>query len=171
MGRFFGGIVAWALLALFPASAWAEGPWLTDYAKAKEQAAAEGKPMLLDFTGSDWCPYCIALEKNVLSTPVFLNYAKKSLVLVTLDHPKYKTLPDEELRQSLEMRRKYEIKEVPTLILLSPDEKVLYRGGEQQEGAAGFVALLRKAAPSTSASGEAADPFAAFAAKPDGATP
>ncbi len=53
----------------------AEAVWLTDYAKAKAQAAAEKKPLLLDFTGSDWCTWCIKLDKDVFAIPAFGKYA------------------------------------------------------------------------------------------------
>ena len=51
---------------LFVSTAVAEEGWLVDFEKAKAQAAKEGKPILMEFTGSDWCPPCKALHKNVL---------------------------------------------------------------------------------------------------------
>lgn len=71
----------------------AEGPaWLTDAAKAQAQAKAEKKLVLLDFTGSDWCGWCIKLNKEVFSKPEFAEYAKKNLVLVEVDFPRRKKL-------------------------------------------------------------------------------
>ncbi len=48
-----------------------EGDWLIDFAKAKAQSTKEGKPILMEFTGSDWCPPCMALHDNVLTSDVF----------------------------------------------------------------------------------------------------
>src|SRR5437879_5747959 len=65
----------------------AEEGWLTNLAKAQAQAKADHKMVLMDFNGSDWCPPCKALRKNVLSSQEFMNYAKKNLVLVDVDFP------------------------------------------------------------------------------------
>ena len=54
-------------------SAFAEEGWLVSFEKAKQQAAKEGKPILMEFTGSDWCPPCKALHKNVLVKDDFKN--------------------------------------------------------------------------------------------------
>jgi thiol-disulfide isomerase/thioredoxin len=65
----------------------AEAIWLTDLPKAEAQAKAENKIVLLDFTGSDWCGWCIKFKKEVLDTPEFQGYADKNVVLVKLDYP------------------------------------------------------------------------------------
>ena len=61
--------------------------WLTDFSKAKAQAKAEGKLVLIDFTGSDFCPPCIRLAKEVFPTKEFSDYAKQHVVLVEVDFP------------------------------------------------------------------------------------
>ena len=83
-----------SLLALaFTASAFAGGEgWSDNYAKALAQAKAEKKLVLVDFTGSDWCGWCIKLDKEVFSKPEFKTYAKENLVLVELDFPSPGTL-------------------------------------------------------------------------------
>src|SRR5690242_19664467 len=74
----------------------AESGWITDAAKAQETAKAEKKLVLLDFTGSDWCGWCIKLHKEVFSTPEFEKYAKENLVLVEVDFPRKKQLSAEQ---------------------------------------------------------------------------
>jgi protein disulfide-isomerase len=69
--------------------------WLTDFDAAKATAKAEGKPVLLDFTGSDWCVWCIRLDKEVFTREAFVAYADASLVLVELDFPQRKEQPKE----------------------------------------------------------------------------
>ena len=64
--------------------------WQTDLPAAQAQAKKEGKKIVMDFTGSDWCPWCIKLHKEVFSTPEFTEYAKKNLVLVIVDFPRSK---------------------------------------------------------------------------------
>jgi thioredoxin-related protein len=101
--------------------------WTDNYAAAVAQAKKEHKVLLLDFEGSDWCVPCQLLEKEVLSTPKFKDYADKRLVLVRVDFPAKKELPDKVKIQNLELRDKYSINMFPTLIVLSADEAVLHQ--------------------------------------------
>src|SRR5947209_4624292 len=83
----------WALVltGLVAARTWAaDSDWLTDLPKALGKAKAEKKLVLMDFTGSDWCPPCKALHKNVLSSKEFEGYAQTNLVLVLVDFPRSK---------------------------------------------------------------------------------
>jgi len=102
-----------------------EGSWFTDYATAKAAAQEQQKPMLLNFTGSDWCGWCMKLEKEVFSTPAFKNYAREHLILVKIDFPKHKALPDPEKEQNDTLAAKYQVKGYPTLVLISPEEQIL----------------------------------------------
>src|SRR5712671_809845 len=79
-----------AILAFASSAALGAAGWDDDYAKALAQAKAEKKLLLMDFTGSDWCGWCIKLDKEVFSKPEFKEYAKKSLVLVEVDFPRAK---------------------------------------------------------------------------------
>ena len=85
-----------AILSL-PLKSQAADGWLVDFEKAKVQAAKEGKSILMEFTGSDWCPPCIQLEKNVLSQEAFKTGAPKNIILLKLDSPrdKSKQTPEE----------------------------------------------------------------------------
>ncbi|MCZ7637735.1 MAG: thioredoxin family protein [Verrucomicrobia bacterium] len=73
----------------------AELKWHTDLAKAQALAKTENKKVLINFTGSDWCGFCIKLHKEVFATPEFQEFAGKNLVLVEADFPRNKTLPAE----------------------------------------------------------------------------
>ena len=68
----------------------AESTWLTDLPKAEAQAKADNKIILMDFTGSDWCGWCIKFKKEVLDTKEFQDYAAKNVVLVEVDFPNKK---------------------------------------------------------------------------------
>ena len=111
------------LLALFAgasllqASA-ADLEWHTDLAKAQAKAKEEKKLVMLDFTGSDWCGWCIKLHKEVFSTPEFAEYAKKNLILVEVDFPTKKTQSAELKKANQALQSKYKIKGYPTLIVL-----------------------------------------------------
>jgi protein disulfide-isomerase len=146
-----------AAVSLVTATA-AELNWLTDAAKAQAQAKAENKLVLLDFTGSDWCGWCIKLNKEVFNTPEFAEYAKKNLVLVEVDFPRKKKLSDEQKRANEALSKKYGIRGFPTLILLDGSGKKLAElsysdGVDQTENAdrskitakpATFIAAIEK---------------------------
>lgn len=129
-------------LALLQVSA-AEGEWLTDLAKAKQKAKAENKMILMDFTGSDWCPPCKALHKNVLSTKEFTEYAKKNLVLVEVDFPRSKPQSAELKKANKALATQFGIKAYPTIVVLDTNGKELSKksgyGGEKPDA---FIAKL-----------------------------
>ena len=89
--------------------------WQTDLDKAIETAKSEKKSVLVEFTGSDWCPPCIAMRKNVFSKKEFITAASKNFILVELDFPK----GDEELAEKNQpLAEKYKIEGFPTVVLL-----------------------------------------------------
>lgn len=99
--------------------------WLTDLPKAQAQAKAEGKLVLMDFTGSDFCSSCIRLHKEVFSTQEFAEYAKKRLVLVELDFPLKKKQPDALKKANAALAKEFKVDGYPTLIVLGADGKKL----------------------------------------------
>jgi thioredoxin-related protein len=101
------------------------GEWLTDFSAAKKKAREENKPLLLLFTGSDWCPYCIQWEKEAFSKTEFQEYAKKNLVLVLVDFPEKKKLPKAQLRANEGLQEKFKIEEYPTVVMLDSNAKKL----------------------------------------------
>ena len=93
--------------------------WLTNIEKAKEVAKKEGKAVLVEFTGSDWCPPCKALKKNVFNSNEFKAYAKKHLVLVELDFPRDKSkVSKEQAAYNREQAKAFAVKGYPTVILM-----------------------------------------------------
>jgi protein disulfide-isomerase len=99
----------------------AELEWLTDLSKAQAKAKAENKLVMLDFTGSDWCGWCIKLNKDVFSKPEFAEYAKKNLVLVEVDFPRKKKLSDGQQKANQALGQKYKIKGYPTIVVLDKE--------------------------------------------------
>lgn len=132
-----------AVLALTAGYA-AEGNWQTDLPKAQSQAAKEKKMVLLDFTGSDWCGWCIKLNKEVFSQPEFQNYAKANLVLVEVDFPRRKKLSAEQKKANDALAKKYDIQGYPTIIVLDGQGKKLGELGYQPGGPKAFIASLEK---------------------------
>ena len=123
----------------------AHGPWITDYAKALTTAKAEKKLVLLDFTGSDWCPPCKALHKNVFATKDFVEFAKENLVLVEVDFPNYKKQSDELKRLNKELARKFKIEGYPTIIIVNAEGKELSKEvGYQGDTPKSYMAKIEK---------------------------
>ena len=79
-----------AVLAATVSFAFGSEGWMTNWEEAKAKAKAENKPILINLTGSDWCGWCIKLDKEVFSKKEFKDYAKENLVLVELDFPQGK---------------------------------------------------------------------------------
>jgi protein disulfide-isomerase len=123
----------------------AENTWLTDLPKAEAQAQAESKIVLMDFTGSDWCGWCIKFKKEVLDTPEFQAYAAKNVVLVELDYPNKKVLADDLKKANAALKAKYDIHGYPTLVVLDKAGKEIGRQvGYSEGGPKAFIAKLEK---------------------------
>jgi thiol-disulfide isomerase/thioredoxin len=91
--------------------------WLTDLDAAKAQGVKENKPVLVDFTGSDWCPPCKSLHKVVFESPEFAA-AASLYVLVELDFPRNKPQTPELKAKNREWQQKYAVSSFPTILLL-----------------------------------------------------
>lgn len=136
--------VIFATLALAITSAFAG--WTDNYSKALEQAAEENKLVLLNFTGSDWCPVCIQLDKDVFSTPAFKQFAAKNLILVEVDFPQGKELPSNVEKQNNALQRKFKVPGFPTLVLLDSTGKELARNiGYLDGGPTAFINWVKNA--------------------------
>lgn len=116
--------------------------WETDFAKASTNAAKNNLFMLLDFSGSDWCGWCIKLDKEVFSQPEFQTYARKNLACILLDFPRQKKQSKKTKDQNAELSRKYGIQGFPTVIILSPNGDLVGQTGYQAGGPKAYVAHL-----------------------------
>jgi len=126
--------------------AFASEGWETNFEKASARAKSEGKYMLLDFSGSDWCGWCIKLDKEVFSKPAFKAYAKENLVLVLLDFPRNKSGQSKELQaQNKMLAEKFGIRGFPTVIILDPSGKPVEKTGYRPGGPEAYVEYLKKA--------------------------
>ena len=118
--------------------------WETDFPKAQAAAKAASKSVLLDFTGSDWCGWCIKLKSEVFSKPAFAEYAKKNLVLVEVDFPRKKKLSAAQKKANDALSAKYKIEGYPTVIVLDSEGKKVGELGYQPGGPEAFIASLEK---------------------------
>jgi thioredoxin-related protein len=97
--------------------------WQTDINKAIAISSKEKKPMLLFFTGSDWCGWCIRLQKEVLKTPEFAAWAKKNVVLVELDFPRRTPQSDAIKNQNAGIQQAFGVQGYPTVWFASAKQK------------------------------------------------
>jgi protein disulfide-isomerase len=118
--------------------------WHTDLAKAQAQAKTEKKKVMLNFTGSDWCGWCIKLNKEVFSTPEFAEYAKKNLVLVEVDFPNKKKQSAEQRKSNQALQNKYGIEGYPTLVVLDGEGKKVGQLGYVKGGPKAWIAQFEK---------------------------
>src|SRR5258706_2436029 len=118
--------------------------WLNDFSKAQAQARAEGKVVLVNFTGSDWCGWCIKLRKDVLLKPEFEAYAKSNLVLLEIDFPKRKRLPPASQQQNQKLAEQFQVQSYPTLILLGGQGNKLGRINYSAGGPKPFISEVEK---------------------------
>jgi len=118
--------------------------WITSVEQGQQEAKVNNKLVLLDFTGSDWCGWCVLLDREVFSKPKFKDYASKNLVLVEVDFPKRKPVPDAARRENLRLAQRYQIQGFPTIIVLNGDGQVVGEFGYVKGGPDAFIAVLEK---------------------------
>ncbi len=120
--------------------------WTTNLPDSQTAAKAQNKLVLLDFTGSDWCAWCIKMHKEVLDTGKFAAYARNNLVLVEVDFPEKKVLPERLKAANEALQEKYKVEGFPTYIALNAEGKEIWRQeGYLAGGPEAFIAALEKA--------------------------
>ena len=130
-----------------PSKSGAAKAWLTDFEAARKEAAKRNVPILADFSGSDWCGWCIRLDREVFSKPAFKKFAKEKLVLFLADFPSRKEQPPALKAQNEKLATRYKIEGFPTVLLLDATGKELARTGYQAGGAEAYVKHLAKLIP------------------------
>ena len=114
--------------------------WTESLSVATTRATQEGKPILANFTGSDWCGWCIRLDREVFSTPEFATWAEKHVVLLKVDFPQARALSAETVRQNDALAAKYRVEGFPTIVFLKADGTVIGQTGYVPGGAATWIA-------------------------------
>jgi len=112
--------------------------WQTDINKAIELSTKSKKPLMLFFTGSDWCGWCIKLQKEVFQKPEFVEWSKK-VILVELDFPKKMQLEASLKQQNDQLQQIFQVQGFPTIWFVSP-QKNGTQINLQQLGKTGYVA-------------------------------
>ena len=134
------------------AQAEAEKAWTEDFPAAQLRATEQKKRLFVDFTGSDWCPTCIALHKKVLTQPEFLQHAEDRYVLVKVDFPRNKPQADPQREANQILAHAYRVQSFPTVLVLEANGTEVHRLNEY-DGAnpADFIKSLTPPKPTPSA--------------------
>lgn len=134
--RTFSAALTLSALALLTGTVAAGDDWYDDFDVAAEVAKKEGKDLLVDFTGSDWCIWCVRLDKEVFAHEEFLTAAKEQYVLVALDFPNTEEVqaqvPNPE--RNAELKGKYGVKGFPTVLLMNADGEAFAQAGYRPDG-------------------------------------
>ncbi|MBN2659341.1 MAG: thioredoxin family protein [Spirochaetales bacterium] len=116
--------------------------WNPSLVHAAQQAEEEGKYLLLNFTGSDWCIWCSRLRDQVFSTADFENWADENAVLVYLDFPQERELSQNQMTQNAYLQQFLGVKGYPSIWLLDSDLTPLLVTGYQEGGSEKYIAHL-----------------------------
>jgi protein disulfide-isomerase len=118
--------------------------WFKNLETALEIAKVEKKAVLINFTGSDWCPWCWRLRDEVFVQKEFADYAKESLILVELDFPRNLQQTEETKQYNQTLSKKYSIRAFPTVLVLNADGKLLLQTGYEAGGPLPYIAKIKE---------------------------
>lgn len=119
----FKQILTLAATVTLVSQAFSSEGWVTNLDEAKKQAAAQNKDLLIEFTGSDWCPPCKMLKAKVFDTKEFKDFTKEGFILVELDFPRQKQLEPAAAAANQKAQMEYQVNGFPTVILATADGK------------------------------------------------
>lgn len=97
--------------------------WHTDMKMASKIAMKENKPIMLFFTGSDWCGWCKRLQSEVLDTSDFEKWASDNVVLVELDFPRRTALDQATKQQNYQLQSMFKVRGYPTIHFVNPKKE------------------------------------------------
>jgi thioredoxin-related protein len=128
---------------LFAAASVFAAEWTEDFAAAKKTAAGGHKDLLIDFTGSDWCGYCMMLDAEVFKKDEFAKVVPEKFVLVKIDSPRDTSRQSAAVReQNTKLSGIYSVEGLPTVVLADAEGRPYATTGYKEEFAskpAGWV--------------------------------
>ena len=117
--------------------------WQSNLEEAVAQAKKENKAVLVNFTGSDWCKWCMKLNDEVFSQSEFETYAEQNLVLVRLDFPRNIQQSNETKMYNNSLAQRYGIQGFPTILVFDNQGKMVAKTGYQPGGATNYVSHIQ----------------------------
>lgn len=130
----------------------AHARWTEDLQQAIAAAKKSGRPIMANFTGSDWCPPCMAQEREVFATPEFAHWAGENVILLTVDFPN-KGQAAQTAKQNRALAEQFKVDSFPTIVFFDAKGKEYGRFGGYGSGA-GFDGWLKRAKPIMEKAGE-----------------
>lgn len=125
-------------------AAYEPGTWIENWDMALKTAQETGRTVLVNFTGSDWCSWCIRLSGEVFTKKEFQVYAAENLVLLKLDFPRNIAQSPELKKQNNDLQRQFGIQGYPTIVLVDAEGKEIGRTGYREGGAIPYVQHLQE---------------------------
>lgn len=133
-------LIAFLTLTSMSIQAQEELTWHTNMSTATDISIKENKPMFLFFTGSDWCGWCIRLQKEVFKTPEFIKWAKENVVLVELDFPRKNNQAEEVKMQNAQLQQQLQVRGYPTVWFVGAAKTEEAKVSLTALGSTGYVA-------------------------------
>jgi thiol-disulfide isomerase/thioredoxin len=144
--------------------------WMNDHGAAVSRGFGENRAVLINFSGSDWCPSCISLKQEVFSKPEFHAFADNNLVLCEIYVARYRP----QAAATWALMQKYGVQSVPAVILLDNKGGLIGRMGYGSGGPEPYVRaiqqLIGRAQPRREVV-EPTEPLPAFGGAPTGPAP
>lgn len=152
LGAFFFGALTLTCQAKDPEAVQMEGAkvghWTMDFDAAKKIAAEKKLPLILNFTGSDWCHWCKLMDKNVFAKEPWQKFASTNVVLVTLDFPRDKSIvPEKYAKRNNDLKKQFGVRGYPTYVILDSDgeTKVGQLGAGRDKTPESFITEFKSA--------------------------
>ena len=128
----------------------AESIWLTDFSQAKSKALKENKPILIYFSGSDWCGPCKRMKKEIFDSPEFQTFSKQYLIAYLADFPRKKKnrlAPNQQAQNQVLAKRYNRQGVVPNVVLIQPNGNLLTQKYYTAGGVESFINSLKEHLP------------------------
>lgn len=135
------------LLLIFTAATANSPQWYSSWNEAVEQSTLLEKPILMVFSGSDWCKPCMMLDKTVFDSPDFQEYAAKNLILLKVDFPRQKKnrLSETQRMHNEELAKKYNPNgEFPLVLLLNTQGELISQINHSPKSSEEFIRLTQQ---------------------------
>jgi thioredoxin-related protein len=123
-----------------------QGSFVTDYKLALALAKETKRPIFADFTGSDWCGWCVKLKSEVFDTKEFKAWAGEHAIMLEIDFPNSKPQDEKLKAQNKELATQFQVRGFPTVIILNGEGKQLGELGYEAGGPSTWIPLASKAA-------------------------
>ncbi len=118
--------------------------WYKSYSEAAQVAQKDKKPLLLFFTGSDWCGWCKKMDQEVFASPEFAKMVGNDFIFVEIDFPMNKPLPAQQQQENNSLKQKYGVSGYPTIIILDSNGNFIAETGYRPGGGKAYAEYLKQ---------------------------